>query len=48
MLCDQLVIVSEGAVLAQGTPDELRQRFAAHDLEDVFVASISQAAAGAA
>ena len=48
MLCDQLVIVSEGAVLAQGTPDELRQRFAAHDLEDVFVASISQAAAGTA
>ena len=48
MLCDQLVIVSEGAVLAQGTPDELRQRFTADDLEDVFVASISQAAAGAA
>ena len=38
MLCDQLVIVSEGAVLAQGTPDELRQRFTADDLEDVFVA----------
>lgn len=44
-LCDHLVIASEGAVLAEGTPDELRHRFTAHDLEDVFVASISQASA---
>ncbi|HEX9648023.1 MAG TPA: ATP-binding cassette domain-containing protein [Alphaproteobacteria bacterium] len=42
-LCDQLVIVSEGAVIAEGTPDELRRRFTASDLEDVFVASVSGA-----
>ena len=41
-LCEDLVIVSEGAVLAEGTPDELRRRYAAQDLEDVFVASVSQ------
>ena len=42
-LCDQLVIVSEGAVIAEGTPDELRRRFTASDLEDVFVASVNGA-----
>jgi len=41
-LCDHLVIVSEGSVLASGSPDELRRRFTAHDLEDVFVASVAQ------
>ena len=40
-LCDDLVIVSEGSVLAEGTPDQLRRRYAADDLEDVFVASIN-------
>ncbi len=43
-LCDDLVIVSEGAVLTEGTPDQLRERYAADDLEDVFVASINQLA----
>lgn len=47
-LCDDLVIVSEGAVLAEGTPDELRRRYAAQDLEDVFVASVSETEARAA
>jgi sodium transport system ATP-binding protein len=47
-LCDYLLIVSEGAVIAEGTPDELRRRFTAHDLEDVFVATVSQGRAEAA
>lgn len=47
-LCDDLVIVSEGAVLDQGTPEELRRRYAAEDLEDVFVASITETQAKAA
>jgi len=42
-LCDHLVIVSEGRAIAEGTPDELRQRFTAHDLEDVFIASVAAA-----
>ncbi len=41
-LCDYLIIMADGAVISEGTPDELRRRFTAHDLEDVFVASISQ------
>lgn len=47
-LCDDLVIVSEGAVLDEGTPEELRRRYAAEDLEDVFVASITETQAKAA
>jgi sodium transport system ATP-binding protein len=43
VLCDYLVIVSEGEVLTEGTPDELLRRFTVHDLEEVFVASIAQA-----
>ncbi len=36
-LCDQLVIVAEGRLVAKGTPDELRQLTGAEDLEEVFV-----------
>jgi sodium transport system ATP-binding protein len=42
VLCDYLIIMADGAVISEGTPDELRRQFTAHDLEDVFVASISQ------
>ncbi len=41
-LCDYLIIMADGAVISEGTPDELRHKFTANDLEDVFVASISQ------
>lgn len=36
-LCDQIVIVSKGTVVAQGSPDELRQRTGQENLEDAFV-----------
>ena len=39
-LCDFLVMVSDGAIIAQGTPDELRRQTGADDLEDVFVAAL--------
>jgi sodium transport system ATP-binding protein len=36
-LCDNIVIIAHGRVVAQGTADELRQRAGQSDLEDAFV-----------
>jgi sodium transport system ATP-binding protein len=42
-LCDEIVIIDHGRVVASGTPDVLRERFAAATLEDAFVAAIGDA-----
>lgn len=39
-LCDHLVMIADGAVIAEGTPDALRRQTGADDLEDVFVAAL--------
>ena len=39
-LCDDIVIIDRGHVVAAGTPEELRARFSAVSLEDAFVAAI--------
>ena len=36
-LCDVIVIVADGRVVARGTPDELREQTGHADLEDAFV-----------
>ncbi len=36
-LCDRIVIVAQGRVVAQGTPDELREQAHENNLEDAFV-----------
>jgi sodium transport system ATP-binding protein len=36
-LCDVIVIVARGRVVARGTPDELREQSGCDDLEDAFV-----------
>ena len=36
-LCDRVVMLDAGRVLADGTPEELKRRFAAASLEDVFM-----------
>ncbi|WP_313271344.1 ATP-binding cassette domain-containing protein [Stenotrophomonas sp.] len=36
-LCDRIVIVAQGRVVAQGTPDELREQAHESNLEDAFV-----------
>lgn len=37
-LCDDIVVVAQGRVVAQGAPDALREQTGLSDLEDVFVA----------
>ena len=39
-LCDRIVILSHGAVVAAGTPDEIRAATGRDDLEDAFVHAI--------
>ena len=42
-LCDEIVIVDKGRVVAAGTPDALRERFGSASLEDAFVSAIGDA-----
>jgi sodium transport system ATP-binding protein len=37
VLCDRIVVIAHGRVVAQGTPDELRARTGELNLEDAFV-----------
>jgi sodium transport system ATP-binding protein len=37
-LCDRIVVIAQGTVRADATPDELRQQTGRSDLEDAFVA----------
>ena len=37
-LCDSIVVIARGRVVAHGTPDELRQHTGYQNLEDAFVA----------
>ncbi len=41
-LCDDIVIIAHGRVVAQGTPDELQERFGQTSLEDIFVETVTQ------
>ncbi|MEQ1730401.1 MAG: ATP-binding cassette domain-containing protein [Vicinamibacterales bacterium] len=37
-LCDRIVVIAQGTVMADGTPDDLREQTGKPDLEDAFVA----------
>ncbi len=39
-LCDRIVVIAKGRVVAQGTPDELRAQTGEDNLEDAFVKAI--------
>jgi len=39
-LCDRVVVIARGQVVADGTPDELRRATGKESLEDAFVAAI--------
>jgi ABC-2 type transport system ATP-binding protein len=38
LVCDRIIFLRQGRIVAEGTLDELRQRFEKQDLEEIFVA----------
>jgi sodium transport system ATP-binding protein len=40
LLCDHIVVMAKGKVVASGSPDELRRMTGKENLEDAFVAAI--------
>ena len=45
-LCDDLVIIAHGRTVLRGTPDQLRTKLGAKDLEDVYVAAVASTVSG--
>ncbi len=43
-LCDRIVVIAEGRVVADGTVDELRRQVGQRDLEEVFLSTVSEGA----
>jgi ABC-2 type transport system ATP-binding protein len=41
--CDELILIREGSIVAQGEPDELRRLAGVADLEDVFLTLVEAA-----
>jgi sodium transport system ATP-binding protein len=41
-LCDQIAIIHRGSILAEGTLDELGDRYGEHDLEELFFRLITE------
>ncbi len=44
-LCDEIVIIGDGRVVASGTPEELNRTVASGSLEDAFVAALGRGTA---
>jgi len=38
--CDRLILIRQGVVVAEGTPDEVREQAGTHDLSEAFVSLI--------
>jgi sodium transport system ATP-binding protein len=45
-LCDSIVIIAEGRIVARGTVDEIRRHTGEQDLEEAFVKAVLSAAPG--
>jgi sodium transport system ATP-binding protein len=39
-LCDRIIVIARGRVVASGTPDDLRRATGHQNLEDAFVALV--------
>ncbi|MDE1983512.1 MAG: ATP-binding cassette domain-containing protein, partial [Gammaproteobacteria bacterium] len=46
-LCDDIVIIARGRIVAHGTPDEIRRQTGETDLEEAFVKAVGETGAAA-
>ena len=46
-LCDAIVIIAHGKIVAQGAPDDIRQKTGETDLEEAFVRAVGETGASA-
>lgn len=46
-LCDSIVIIAHGRIVAQGTPEEIRRQTGETDLEEAFVKAVGDSGAAA-
>ena len=37
LLCDRIALINDGKIVAEGTPTELKERYDANNIEEVFV-----------
>jgi ABC-2 type transport system ATP-binding protein len=37
LLCDRIALINDGKIVAEGTPNELKERYGANNIEEVFV-----------
>jgi ABC-2 type transport system ATP-binding protein len=42
LLCDRIALINDGEIVAEGTPDELKERFEAKNIEEVFVKVVNE------
>lgn len=40
LLCDRIALINDGKIVAEGTPDELKQRYDAKNIEEVFIRAV--------
>jgi len=43
-LCDTIIVIARGRIVASGSPDDLRRQTGRENLEDAFVALVDQPA----
>jgi sodium transport system ATP-binding protein len=41
-ICDRIVVIAHGRVVASGTPDDIRRAMGVEDLEEAFVRAIGE------
>jgi ABC-2 type transport system ATP-binding protein len=39
-VCDRVIFINKGKIVAQGTPEELRGFFKKRDLEEIFISLV--------